>query len=78
MTHTAQDSCHEVVPFHTESRLTCDIHYSTECDISDSMPVPASAFKRYDSFYFLFLGSFAVEIPESHCKMSGYPAEGTM
>lgn len=78
MTHTFQHSCHDVVPFHTETRLTFYTHYPTERGRSNTMPVPASAFKRNDSFYFLFLGSFTVEIPESCFKMSGYPDEGTM
>lgn len=42
------------------------------------MLVPDLAFKRNDSFYFLFLRRFTVEIPESLCKMSGYPAKGSM
>ena len=41
------------------------------------MPVPVSAFKRNNDFYFLFL-RFAFEILESPCKISGYPVEGTM
>ena len=42
------------------------------------MPISALVFMKNGSLYFLFLGRFAFEIPESPCKMAGYLAEGTM